>query len=141
MTHLKALGTTDDFLTCDCCGREGLKKTVIMAEIDADGNRVGTAGHFGVVCAAKASGRSAADIRKEAAKADKEAKTAEQQRRHAIRKEIDAIRDAVWMDMVGFTSGSFEHCDFCGKNHNNWELLAPVRQAVSAKTKHLVDWK
>ena len=43
----KILGTTDEITTCECCGKRGLKMTVIL---DRDGEIV----HFGRDCAAAA---------------------------------------------------------------------------------------
>lgn len=47
------LGITDDHTTCECCGRSGLKRTIAIAELDADGNR-GEAVYYGSTCAALA---------------------------------------------------------------------------------------
>lgn len=46
-TSVKFLGINDDVTTCECCGRAGLKKTVVL-DI-GDGDTV----HFGTACAAK----------------------------------------------------------------------------------------
>jgi hypothetical protein len=68
---MRAKGTTELVTECDCCGRVDLKKTVIMAVLDADGNETDRM-HFGVVCAAKASGRPVKEIKAEASAADSE---------------------------------------------------------------------
>ena len=44
--RVKFLGVNDDVTTCECCGRSGLKKTVVL-DI-GDGNLV----HYGTQCAA-----------------------------------------------------------------------------------------
>ncbi|GGN96438.1 hypothetical protein GCM10011579_097920 [Streptomyces albiflavescens] len=52
-------GITDDFTTCHCCGRRGLKRTVALMPLDADGNEDGTAEdvvYYGTACAATALG-------------------------------------------------------------------------------------
>lgn len=49
MARVKLLGINDDVTTCECCGRAGLKKTVVL-ELDDCGSQV----HFGTDCAARA---------------------------------------------------------------------------------------
>lgn len=46
MALVKILGINDDVTTCECCGRAGLKKTVVL---DMNGSQV----HYGMQCAAK----------------------------------------------------------------------------------------
>ena len=48
-------GTTDDVTTCECCGRSGLRKTVMLHPLDADGNPDGLV-YYGTSCAGKAMG-------------------------------------------------------------------------------------
>jgi hypothetical protein len=43
----KVLGYTTDFNKCDCCGKENLKGTVSILDLDYE-----VVGHYGVVCAA-----------------------------------------------------------------------------------------
>ncbi|MFE9604557.1 hypothetical protein [Streptomyces hokutonensis] len=52
-------GIVDDYDTCGCCGRRGLKRTVALMPLDADGNEDGTAedvAYYGTACAATALG-------------------------------------------------------------------------------------
>lgn len=59
MTHTttyRFLGTTNDRDTCDCCGRTGLKRTVVLGVLDADGT-VTAERYLGTVCAARAFGQ------------------------------------------------------------------------------------
>jgi hypothetical protein len=49
----KVLGVNDDHDTCNCCGKTGLKRVVWLAELDADGNRVGDPTAVGCNCAAR----------------------------------------------------------------------------------------
>jgi hypothetical protein len=48
-------GIVDDYDTCGCCGRRGLKRTVALMPLDADGTRTGTAEdvvYYGTSCTA-----------------------------------------------------------------------------------------
>lgn len=51
----KAIETTDTVTTCDCCGKHGLKKTVVLAWNGDPWDRY----HYGVDCAAAALGTKA----------------------------------------------------------------------------------
>ena len=68
----RSLGTTDEVNTCDLCGKKHLKDTVMLGELDADGNVLGVV-YFGCVCAAKATGWTVKQIRNDAAAADRAA--------------------------------------------------------------------
>ncbi|MEU5524727.1 hypothetical protein ABZ759_29705 [Streptomyces sp. NPDC047860] len=53
----KIKGIVDDITECGCCGRRGLKRTVALMPLDADGNEDGTAEdvvYYGTSCAATA---------------------------------------------------------------------------------------
>lgn len=52
----RVLGTTDDVTTCELCGREDLRGTVVLETIDADGNGTGDLVHYGSDCGARAAG-------------------------------------------------------------------------------------
>lgn len=56
----KALQIDDSVNTCDCCGKTGLKSTVLMLN-----SETGEEVHFGSVCATRHSGRKIAVIQKE----------------------------------------------------------------------------
>lgn len=45
---VKILGINDDVTTCECCGRAGLKKTVVLDFVEGNGIV-----HYGTACAAK----------------------------------------------------------------------------------------
>lgn len=60
--RFRILGTTQDVTNCECCGRVGLKKTVVLGVLDADGV-VMCETHYGVDCAARATGFGAAAIK------------------------------------------------------------------------------
>lgn len=55
----KAHGTDDSITTCDCCGKTGLKSTVII-ELDS-----GEIVHYGSVCARRNTGKDRATITRE----------------------------------------------------------------------------
>ncbi|MFG3267879.1 hypothetical protein [Streptomyces bobili] len=55
----KIKGIVDDYDECGCCGRRGLRRTVALMPLDADGNEDGTAEdvvYYGTSCAATALG-------------------------------------------------------------------------------------
>lgn len=60
---IQVLGLTTDFTSCDCCGKENLKKTVAILDLAS-----GVTGHFGVVCAAAIDKYDTLDAAKEAKK-------------------------------------------------------------------------
>ena len=80
-------GTTDEVTTCDLCGRQELKGTVVLIALDADGNADGDPSYLGTSCAAKAAGWT---VRETAAKV-KKVKAAESAAKF---REIYAARDA-----------------------------------------------
>lgn len=55
----RALGTDDSVTNCDCCGKSGLKFTVIM-ELDD-----GEIAHYGQVCAGRNTGKTKPQINSE----------------------------------------------------------------------------
>lgn len=75
----RVIGSTNDITTCEYCGRDELKGTVVLAILDADGNTEGTV-YFGTGCAATAGRRTVKEIREDVKAADRarhEAKMAE----------------------------------------------------------------
>jgi len=68
----RVLGTTDDVTTCDVCSKEDLKSTVVLAELDADGNENGIL-YAGSDCAAKRSGWTQKQVTAAAKAADRTA--------------------------------------------------------------------
>lgn len=63
--NVRYYGMTDECTTCEHCGKSGLKNTVVLEILDDDGNAEG-ATWYGTTCAAKALGRTAASVRKDA---------------------------------------------------------------------------
>lgn len=97
-------GTTDDVLECGLCGRTDLKKTVIMVELDDDGNEFGRPLYFGTECAANASGWTAKEVRTQARTADHEAKEAARKQHWADHQaEMDRM-DAWFLQTTGCTN-------------------------------------
>jgi hypothetical protein len=69
-------GTTDEVTTCELCGRDELKGTVVLVSLDADGNPDGEPSYFGTSCAAKAAGWTTREVTRRVTVAKKEAKAA-----------------------------------------------------------------
>lgn len=100
MTHThQVLGTTD-IDTCECCGRTGLKQTIAMALIDADGNHLQTV-HYGTTCAAKATKWTVKEVKQKQSDADKAAR--EMQEAENRRKEEE--KDAAWSEWLTAQTG------------------------------------
>lgn len=78
----RVLGTTNDVTTCEHCGRNELKGTIILAALDADGNEEGVT-YFGATCGARAAGWTTKDIRTKATAANRERQEAERIARQA----------------------------------------------------------
>jgi hypothetical protein len=86
----KAIGTTTDHLTCECCGKVNLRKTVVLQFFNEHGEEEGAPVHFGTTCAAKACrargiAATASEITLAAAKADAAARELQQRINDAIK--------------------------------------------------------
>jgi ribosome-binding protein aMBF1 (putative translation factor) len=68
-------GTTDQITTCELCGKEELRGTVQMIELDADGNDFADL-YYGSSCAAKAAGWTQKTVNMAARAADRAKKEA-----------------------------------------------------------------
>lgn len=94
----RVLGTTDDVTVCELCGRSELKGTIVLDELDEDGNTTGEVVYYGTSCGARAAGWTAKEVRKAAKQADDAKREAEraaaQARFDAERAEWLAARDA-----------------------------------------------
>lgn len=82
--NVRYYGITDDVTTCEHCGRTGLKHTVMLEILDADGNGDGIM-HYGSDCAAKMLGTASAAIRRNARAAESRREAAVQWARHTIK--------------------------------------------------------
>jgi hypothetical protein len=97
----RVLGTTDDFTTCELCGREELKGTVVLQPLDADGNPDGDPVYFGSSCGAKAAGWTTREVVSAAKRADQERREAERAKREAEHNAWIDARDAWIASNVG----------------------------------------
>lgn len=102
-TAYRVLGTTDDFTTCELCGRSDLKGTIVLAVIDADGTDSGEIVYYGSDCGARAAGWTHREIRERAREADcRAAEAVEAERRAAHAADLAAF--AAWVfDTYGLT--------------------------------------
>ncbi|WP_060905255.1 hypothetical protein [Streptomyces scabiei] len=78
----KIMGTTGDVTSCEHCNRRGLRKTVALQPLDADGVADGEVTYYGTGCAATALRTSSYAVRRAARAADI---TATIERRAALR--------------------------------------------------------
>lgn len=72
------VGTTDEVTSCGCCGRTGLKGTIVLVERDG-----GEFVFFGSVCGSKAMGWTVAAVERTAKDADKARKAERERARRA----------------------------------------------------------
>jgi hypothetical protein len=86
----RILGTTDEVTTCEHCGRDDLRGTVVLAALDDEGDDTGERIYFGSTCGAKAAGWTTARKFREAAE------NADRAKGVALRKARDA-RFAEWV--------------------------------------------
>jgi hypothetical protein len=69
--RVKYHGITDECTECQHCGRRGLKKTVMLFVLDADGNAEDLT-YFGTACAARALGTTTTKVQRAAQEAQYE---------------------------------------------------------------------
>jgi hypothetical protein len=74
-------GSSNDFTSCELCGRTELKGTVVLQPLDEDGNPSGDACYFGTSCAATAAGWTQREVTTRV----KAAQTAERERENTER--------------------------------------------------------
>lgn len=84
----KAILVTDEHDTCDCCGRTGLKRTVLM---QLDDNSLA---YYGTTCAARNTGKDQRQIKEEIALSQfhRENMARNEWREQPIRKELIEVR-------------------------------------------------
>ncbi len=105
MANFKVLGIDNDHTDCECCGKTGLKLTVILGRLDADRN-VSEVVHFGRDCAARATliRRTGAAMEVFAAEAQRAAEKAELTKIHEVGEERSVVTWVV--ESVGNNGGS-----------------------------------
>lgn len=104
--QFKLIGISDE-TTCECCGKENLKLTVVLDRIDADGNGLGFV-KFGRDCAARALKLRVTANRMErlAVEANLAAEKAARETVHNVGESRSVIN---WIiESVGSNGGSFE---------------------------------
>lgn len=103
--RFRAVGVTDDVTTCECCGKQNLKRTVMLVALDADGNAHGEPTHYGVNCAGRALSIRGGKARVEGAISSLVADEQERQRRARIA-DLDASGAIVlWRNRCYFPAG------------------------------------
>jgi hypothetical protein len=93
-------GMTDEITTCELCGRDELRGTVQMIELDADGNPH-TDHYFGTSCAAKAAGWTQREVKERVKAAVAEKREREAAERRALREAEEAQLDAWLVETYG----------------------------------------
>lgn len=103
MAGFKIMGITGDVDTCECCGKTGLKKTVILGVKDADGNVIDVR-HYGANCAAEATRfrGTKRSIEKIAEQAQRDAEQAERNRVVIVN---DNPLDVQWVVEAVYSNG------------------------------------
>jgi hypothetical protein len=95
MKAYRVKGTTDDVTTCELCGKQELKGTVVLEALDADGNAEEIC-YFGVSCAAKAAGWTQREVKAGIKAAQQRAASAERDRVIAAR-EAERAAYTAWL--------------------------------------------
>lgn len=93
-------GTTDEVTECELCGRQELKGTIMLAELDADGTEMGLV-YYGASCGAKAAGWTTKDVRIKAKAADQAKRDAAQAASDERSRIFCAARDAWISENIG----------------------------------------
>ena len=69
---LRAVGITDEINACDCCGKTGLKRTVVFYDREMGGDNV----YYGTTCATRNVGRKMKELNSEIKQHDYEIRLA-----------------------------------------------------------------
>ena len=104
---VKFLGTSDEVLQCECCGKKNLKSTVALSIDD------GEAVYYGVTCAARTLKLQAKDVRAESNRVDREKAGAEAQARMA-RQEAEVKKWLTWLERNGTGADTFTRIQSLG---------------------------
>jgi hypothetical protein len=94
-------GITDERESCDCCGRTGLKRVVVLLDAETDDFV-----YFGTTCAARAKKVSVKAVKADIKTAESKARAA----REAVRRAAYEARQARWVaHLVELTGGIFDN--------------------------------
>lgn len=96
----RVIGSTDDVTQCDLCGRDELKGTVVLAELDADGIELGYC-YYGSSCAANAAGMTLKNVHTQTRNADRARRQAEADERRQAEEQKQAVYHAWIAEHVG----------------------------------------
>ena len=96
-------GSTNDRTECDRCGRTDLKKTIIVASLDPDGNEMGIE-YLGTTCASRKIDKAPREVRQGAKSADAETRLQELRKRYAESK----ARGKSWFKFLSANSSRVE---------------------------------
>lgn len=134
MAIFKVRGWTEEVVTCQCCGREDLKGTVVLEHVET-GNIV----YYGCVCAGRALGWSAAEARRRLEREGREQlrQLKEQARqellKHPLYQRAKEVRARAWAEAkaLGLRPGKefAQHMKAAGYD----ELERQAREEVLAK--------
>jgi hypothetical protein len=94
----RVLGTTDDVTTCDICGREDLKSTVVLSTGEAEL-------YAGSDCASRLTGFTVKEIHLKQRTSDRERRESEEKTRRAVRAAQCAIELAEFREWIYTTHG------------------------------------
>lgn len=118
----KMLGISNDVDSCECCGRTGLRKTIILGKLDPDGS-VTDVLHFGTSCAGKALAIKATKAAIERMATDAQTKI-EQEERNRIWDVCPSESGVIWIvESIGCNGGSIRTlCQATGTRSaiHNW---------------------
>ncbi|MGW0920399.1 hypothetical protein ACWD3J_15440 [Streptomyces sp. NPDC002755] len=91
---------TDQITQCELCGKDELRGTVQMIELDADGNDFEDH-YFGTSCAAKAAGWTQKEVKARTKAADQEKREAAYQAREEESRRYCQARDSYFVRKYG----------------------------------------
>lgn len=112
--QFRVRGTTDDITDCDLCGRAGLKSTVVLELLDAEGCGTGELVYAGSDCGARATGWTQKRINAEARTADRAAAEAAHEERLTRWRADRPARQAAFHEFQAWQRRTFGTTDFFG---------------------------
>lgn len=112
MATLKVLGISDEVTDCSCCGRAGLKRTVTLGILDADGAVIDQT-HYGTACAAAALKWSELQVRREVKNVVDATRKADEAAKEATR-QAEGARWRAWLLSQTGIADAFLACQKLG---------------------------